>query len=579
MDTNHSSGESIGDRANEAVGLKAYLDGVQARLKTIPAAWVRCELHALKHTGKFIRTEFIEHDSDGKKIAQANGGCWPGVWERINSAFDAVGLRLEPGAKVLVKITSRLDANFGYSIEVQDIDPSYSLGDLKAKAEAIRKRLKAAGIWEGNRSLPQPGDFLRVAVISPAGAAGLGDFRSTVDRLARADLVEFVFHEAPFQKPEAPAEIVMVMREVFKQHRVAPYCALAIIRGGGASADLAYLVDEKLADAVCKMPMPVMTGIGHERDRNLLDEVACIPLDTPSKVAAHIRSAVAGSAQAAGRAWTEIQLHARLTAAHYTKGVTATETTIGRNVRDGLLTAEREVRNALENLKPDARASLKSAQDAVDRAEGGAFTAARSAVRAATETVDKAGTAAVTNARIRRDRARDGLAEMRKDIARLVGQFLLVHERFVSHALANATADSPRLLDTAKREVENDLAAVLHSAWTIVTSVERDVANQVVAALRSANSILDTAEREVESALTLAEALDPRTVLAAGYAILRGPDGAPIPSAALVSAATMIRGEMRDGTVTLKPEAFIPKGADTITASRASEAEQRRTTT
>ena len=115
------------DRTNEAVGLKAYLDGVAAQVKTVPAAWVRCELLTLKPANKFVRMEFVEHDATGKKVAQVNGGCWPGVYRRVTEAFAAVGLRLEPGAKVLVKITSRLDANYGYSVEIEDIDPSYSV--------------------------------------------------------------------------------------------------------------------------------------------------------------------------------------------------------------------------------------------------------------------------------------------------------------------------------------------------------------------------------------------------------------------------------------------------------------------
>jgi exodeoxyribonuclease VII large subunit len=194
-----------------------------------------------------------------------NGGCWPGVYRRVTEAFAAVGLHLEPGAKVLVKITSRLDANYGYSVEIEDIDPSYSLGDLEVRAEAIRKRLTAAGIWERNRALRRPGDFLRVAVISPSGAAGLGDFRSTVDRLARAALVEFTFVEAPFQTADAAARIVAEMRTLYRAHQTSPFCALAIIRGGGAAGDLAYLVDEKLTEAVCKMPMPACLPPPHSR--------------------------------------------------------------------------------------------------------------------------------------------------------------------------------------------------------------------------------------------------------------------------------------------------------------------------
>ena len=112
------------DHANQAVGLKAYLDGVAARVKAVPSAWVRCELLTLKPGDRFVRMEFVEHDGTGRKVAQVNGGYWPGVYGRVVEAFTALGLRLEAGAKVLVKIASRLDSNYGYSVEIDDIDPS-----------------------------------------------------------------------------------------------------------------------------------------------------------------------------------------------------------------------------------------------------------------------------------------------------------------------------------------------------------------------------------------------------------------------------------------------------------------------
>jgi exodeoxyribonuclease VII large subunit len=269
-------------------------------------------------------------------------------------------------------------------------------------------------------------------------------------------------------------------------------------------------VDEKLAEAVCQMPMPVMTGIGHERDRTLLDEVACIPLDTPSKVAEHIRVTVIGAAQAADRAYGEIRAHAQLAVAHHATGITAAETTIGRGVREGLLTAERIVRGTLEDLKPDARLSLDAARDAVGQAESSTVAAARAC----------------------RDAARDGLDAALKAVARLASDHLLALERQGSRALAAVIAEPPRFLDGAARDVGDEMAEVR----------------------RSAQGALDLAEREVARVLTLAEALDPRTVLAAGYAILRGSDGAPLSTVALVAAAPLVCAEMRDGSVTLRPE-------------------------
>jgi len=192
---------------NSSVGLKAYLDDMAAVVKRVPAAWVRCELYALKVSERFTRMEFIEVDRDGKQIAKVQGGGWSAVWQRIDGEFRAAGLTLEAGSQVLVKLQSSLHPTFGFQIVVTDIDLTFALGDLNARMQSIRKHLQDAGIWNRNKSLPQPIDFVRVSVIAPAGAAGLGDFRSTADRLASAGLAEFVYHEVPFQTRDAPVRM------------------------------------------------------------------------------------------------------------------------------------------------------------------------------------------------------------------------------------------------------------------------------------------------------------------------------------------------------------------------------------
>ena len=125
------------------------------------------------------------------------------------------------------------------------------------------------------------------------------------------------------------------------------------------------------------MPMPVMTGIGHERDRNLIDEVACVPLDTPSKVAEHIRGTVVSAAQAADGALADIQSQVRLAVAHVERGLAAAGTEIEREARGALVSAERTVRGALDGLKPDARSSLSTASNLVVQAEATVLRAAR----------------------------------------------------------------------------------------------------------------------------------------------------------------------------------------------------------
>ena len=152
----------------------------------------------------------------------------------------------------------------------------------------------AEGLLERNRGLPPPDDFSRVAVISPRAAAGLGDFVREAARLERAGAVEFVYLQATFQGREAAASLMTALSSALLTHLEAPLDALVIIRGGGAQTDLAWLNDLELARMVARFPVPVITGIGHARDDGILDEIACIRTDTPSKAAARQAGREAG---------------------------------------------------------------------------------------------------------------------------------------------------------------------------------------------------------------------------------------------------------------------------------------------
>ena len=179
---------------------------------------------------------------------------------------------------------------YGLRALVEDIDPSYTLGDIAKKLEAIRKSLIDAQVFHLNRSLPQPTEFTHVVIISPKDAAGLGDFREDANRLEAHGICRFTYYTAVFQGPEAAASL----RAAVSQFESAEYAAdaLCVIRGGGSVTDLYWLNDRDLAEALCRIKIPVLTGIGHERDNTILDEVANIRFDTPSKVIGHISGTI-----------------------------------------------------------------------------------------------------------------------------------------------------------------------------------------------------------------------------------------------------------------------------------------------
>ena len=305
----------------ELTDLLAYVGQVIER--GIPGAvWVRAELSSVTDR-RHLYLDVVQvagPDTDqggtaqgGREVAKARATLWARERSLLEGKFRrATGSTLTAGMKVLLMVTAEFHPQYGFSLNILDIAPEFTVGDMAIKLSGIRRTLEGEKLLGRNRALPQPQDYGRVAVISPASAAGLGDFRREADRLSAAGLVQFVYLQATFQGREAAGSLLNALGAALLAHAEAPLDALVLIRGGGATTDLAWLNDLELARAVARFPVPVISGIGHARDDTILDEVACLRMDTPSKAAALIVGTVAAGAaqalsdhrqiQAAGRA-------------------------------------------------------------------------------------------------------------------------------------------------------------------------------------------------------------------------------------------------------------------------------------
>ena len=270
------------------------------------AVWVRAELSSVTDR-RHLYMDVVQSE-DGQEVAKARATLWARERYSLEGKFrKATGGGLRAGMKVMLYVTAEFHPQYGFSLHVLDLSPEYTVGDQAIKLDHIRRVLDAEGLLERNRRLPPPDDFSRVAVISPRAAAGLGDFRREADRLQAAGVTEFVYLPATFQGREAPASIMTALSSALMAHLEAPLDALVIIRGGGAQTDLAWLNDLELARMVARFPVPVITGIGHRQDDSVLDEIACIRTDTPSKAAAYLVDTVAAGAGSALEAYRQIR--------------------------------------------------------------------------------------------------------------------------------------------------------------------------------------------------------------------------------------------------------------------------------
>lgn len=254
--------------------------------------------------------ELSERNNQGAVLAKSNATIWSEKARVLIPSFErATGIKLASGLKVLLRVRPVFKAQFGFSLDIDSIDEQFTLGDFELRKKEIRQKLFDEGIFDQNKKLPRAWDFNSVLVVSPEAGAGLGDFQAEASRLHSAGLCYFEYCHSRFQGEGAGAEIraaLLLALTRWKERVGTPPDAIVILRGGGAVNDLAWLNDFGLTRLICRLPIPVLTGIGHERDSTLLDEVANCSFDTPSKVIAGIAQVIISRTRQAQAEYAEI---------------------------------------------------------------------------------------------------------------------------------------------------------------------------------------------------------------------------------------------------------------------------------
>lgn len=270
----------------QAITLSEFNRRIGAALAApaLRSVWITAETVDVRVSNGHMYMELIEKDAAGATVARMGASIWANTLPRLNAMFSAAtGARIGAGMKVMVRASATFHAVYGLRAVISDINPDYTLGDLMRRRREIIARLTAEGVADMNRSLPEPRPVLRIAVVSARGAAGLGDF---LHQLAQCDArlrFEPRLFEAIMQGEQAPRSIIGALERVAAEADA--FDAVVIIRGGGATTDLATLDDYDLAANVAQFPLPVITGIGHERDTTVLDAVAWLSVKTPTAAA------------------------------------------------------------------------------------------------------------------------------------------------------------------------------------------------------------------------------------------------------------------------------------------------------
>ena len=246
--------------------------------------WVSAEISEIKvNYSGHCYLELVEKGGDnGVPTAQARAVVWRSNYPRIAGYFEAeTGQRLAAGIKILAKALVTYHELYGFSLQITDIDPSYTLGDMERQRQQTIAQLQQEGVWDMNREAPMPAVVQRVAIVSSANAAGYQDF---CKELARSPYrFELTLFDAFMQGEAAEESIIEALCNVAA--RPEKFDAVVLIRGGGSRSDLNCFNAYRLCAHVAQFPLPVVTGIGHDKDTSVADMVAHTALKTPTAVA------------------------------------------------------------------------------------------------------------------------------------------------------------------------------------------------------------------------------------------------------------------------------------------------------
>lgn len=259
--------------------------------------WVEAELSECRESRGHCYMELVEKDeTSNTPIARASAKCWKQTWAMLQPYFErTTGQSLRAGMKVLLKVYAQFHEAFGFSWIVTDIDPTFTLGDMAQRRQAIIRKLKEEGVFDLQRELTIPRFCQRIAVISAETAAGYGDFCRQLTENEYGLQFEPTLFPAIMQGEQVEQSVIAALNSIHEQ--INDFDIVVIIRGGGSTSDMSGFDTLALAENVANFPLPIITGIGHDRDECVLDMVSNMRVKTPTAAAAFLISHLADTLQ------------------------------------------------------------------------------------------------------------------------------------------------------------------------------------------------------------------------------------------------------------------------------------------
>ena len=247
--------------------------------------WVEAELSEVREVRGHCYMELVQKDEKmNTPVAKAAAKCWANRWMYVRAHFERVtGEVFRPGLKVLLKVRANFHEAFGFAWIVSDIDPVYTMGDMARRRKEMVDTLKAQGVFDLQKELALPLFACRIAVVSSEGAAGYEDFANHLAHNAYGLAFEVQLFNAVMQGEGVERSVIAALNAI--NEREEEFDAVVLIRGGGGTSDLSGFDTLSLAENVANFPLPIITGIGHQRDESVLDLVSYRAVKTPTAAA------------------------------------------------------------------------------------------------------------------------------------------------------------------------------------------------------------------------------------------------------------------------------------------------------
>jgi len=271
---------------NNAISLSSLQNIIKNELYNINSYWIIAEINEFKiNYNNHCFLELVEKDDCTQNIkSRISAVIWASFLGIIKSYFEAAtGQELKSGINVLVKVQVQYHELYGLNLNIIDIDPSFTIGDMQLKKQNVIVQLKDDGVFELNKELPFPVFPQRIAVISSKNAAGYSDFMKQIQNNEYGFVFKITLFDSVMQGINAESSIISAFEKIYENHDL--FDVIVIIRGGGSNADLLCFDLYSLVYNATQLPLPFLTGIGHDKDISILDMVAYKMLKTPTAVA------------------------------------------------------------------------------------------------------------------------------------------------------------------------------------------------------------------------------------------------------------------------------------------------------